>query len=164
MKMDPQSMTGDNPRRSRLAKRKMLESKEEFERECKKLRPDFDPEYECDERMTLQQKVSIEPNTIPFFPIFTKNRRELNPDAMFNPKPNPNSNSKNQKRKPKVRKTQSDNPGANQNIMTMFKQQQIKMGGSEGLGESQESKSNHRLGDWVLNEGSARVWTNSRPL
>ena len=143
----------------------MPESKEEFERECKKLRPEFDPEYEYDDSMALQQKnVSFPPNTIPFFQIFTKNKRELNPDAMFNPQPNPNSKPKNQRRKPKVRKTLSDNPGANHNIMTMFKQQQIKMGGSEGLGESQESKSNQKLGDLVLNEGSAKVQTNSKPL
>ena len=139
IRMDPQTLTADNPRQSGLAKRMFPETRVEFERECKKMRPEFDPEYESNlplqpESLILQQK------PISFFSIFTKNNRELNPNAVFKPQHNSNSKTKNQKRKTKSRKSQSDNPATSRNIISMFRNQQLRKGR-----EGQES--DRKLGD-----------------
>ena len=53
IKLDPR---GDNPRFEGLVKRKpALDSLEEFQRECKRIRPDFEPEVECGENSEGQE-------------------------------------------------------------------------------------------------------------
>ena len=145
MRVDLQTLIEDNPRQSGLAKRKVPETRMEFENECKRLRPEFDPEA-----ILLQSiGVPMQAKTIPFFSIFTKKKRELNPDAVFKSQPNSNSKPIKQYRKPKFKKTLSDNPGASRNIMTMFRQQQLKFSNNKMGGSQSESQ------NWGQDEGSA---------
>ena len=163
MRMDPQTLMEDNPRQAGIAKRKMPGTRMEFEKECKRLRPEFDPEYENNEKeaIPLQPKdAPIQSKPIPFYSIFTKVKRELNPDAVFKYQLKSNSKPVKQQRKPKVKKSLSDNPGASRSIVTMFKKQQLKcsnniMGGSQR--ESQER-------NWGQDERSARGQTSQKPL
>ena len=94
----------DSPRHQGLAKRKMPENLQQFENQCKKLRPSFDPETECNElelpnmagcgiRMDLngpgcgnnqrqaESNYGIKP--IIFFSIFSKSNKKLNNEIMF---------------------------------------------------------------------------------
>ena len=69
-----------------------LKSLDEFNSDCKRMRPEFDPELECDNSSKNPDKKaagSINLNTtkskIIFFSVFSKSNKELNNQVMFKP-------------------------------------------------------------------------------
>ena len=100
-KMDKES---DSPRHHGLIKRKLPENLQQFENECKRFRPSFDPEEECIGlecgNSRLQAVSSKEP--IIFFSIFSKTNKKLNNEIMFRkpPKKIPNFSSTLNSKKP----------------------------------------------------------------
>ena len=105
----------DSARQEGLQKRQAaIGSLDEFERECKRRRPDFDPSKEEDlwrgDQDNFQQSIKSKPQLI-FFSIFTKENKKLNNDVMFR-----SSRKSKVKPKPKSKtKTNSSQPGESKN-------------------------------------------------
>ena len=84
-----------------------LESLNEFNSVCKKIRPEFDPELECDNPSKIQDKAAAENSIIStkskskiiFFSVFSKSNKELNNQVMFKCNNKPKLKSKLNKRK-----------------------------------------------------------------
>ena len=73
----------DSPRHHGLVKRKMPETLEQFESQCKKLRPSFDPEEECIGLECGNSRSVSNYKPIIFFSIFSKSNKKLNHEIMF---------------------------------------------------------------------------------
>ena len=82
IKMDPTRK--DNPRCEGISKRRAVENQEEFQQECKRLRPEFDPGEEADRMFSYATKNSTtDKNPIIFFSLFSKSNKSLNNEIMF---------------------------------------------------------------------------------
>ena len=123
IKMDPTRK--DNPRCEGISKRRAVENQEEFQQECKRLRPEFDPGEEADRMFSYATKNSTtDKNPIIFFSLFSKSNKSLNNEIMFrssNNKPKLTSSKPKPKPKKKVKDLQ---PGiSNLDIRKIFTQE-----------------------------------------
>ena len=140
-----------------LRKRKAEEirSLDEFNSVCKKMRPEFDPELECD---NLQDKGTVRNSSISikskskiiFFSVFTKTNKELNNQIMFK------SNKQFEKSKLKFKKrkngsSQTGKGGRGVDIRTF-----LKPVNKPGEAKLQQPTTNHQ-------EGGTDRQTNSPP-
>ena len=84
LKLDHQALSEDNPRQEGLKKRKIcLET--DHERECKRLRPEFEPEQELRSLTEELKPTTIQiSKPIHFFNIFDKSNEKLLQKKMFN--------------------------------------------------------------------------------
>ena len=122
MKLDQQTLLEENPQQEGLEKRK-VSFETEHERECKRLRPEFEPEEEL-KRLTEVKPTPIQVSKpVEFFEIFTKSNKQL-----LHQKSSKNSEKSKVKSTPK-NKTKSLTPVAAQQgpgIRLYFKQNQIR--------------------------------------
>ena len=99
-----------------------LKSLDEYNSICKKMRPEFDPELECDNSSRNQGKGAAEnsiKSKIIFFSVFSKSNKELNNQVMFKCRNQP-------KLKPKLNKkkkgsSQTSKGGRGVDIRTFLK-------------------------------------------
>ena len=102
-----------NPCQKENAKRKMLYSYQDFERDCKRRRPEFSPEVELELELkengvSKNQQVKGGESKIIFFSLFSKTNANLNHNKMFKQtKPKPKLSSALRKRKSKVNSAQA---------------------------------------------------------
>ena len=82
-----------------------LKSLDEFNSVCKKMRPEFDPEVECDkssrnqDNRAAKNSISSTKSKIIFFSVFSKSNKELNNQIMFKCRNQPKLKSKLNKKK-----------------------------------------------------------------
>ena len=83
MKMDP--TVKDNPRMEGITKRRAADSLQEFQQECKRFRPEFDPGEEAEKLLSYATSrcTTAKHNPILFFSVFSKSNKILNNEIMF---------------------------------------------------------------------------------
>ena len=104
-----------------------LKSLDEFNSECKKMRPEFDPELECGNPSQNEDKEAVKnsiistksKNQIIFFSVFSKSNKELNNQVMFKCSNKPKLKSK--LRKKKNDSSQTGKGGRGVDIRTFLK-------------------------------------------
>ena len=115
LKLDQQTLKEDNPRQEGLEKRKIY-LRTDHERDCKRLRPEFEPEEELRKATEVERPNTIQIcNPTTFFNIFMKPTKQLVSQKVF-------KKSENSKPKSKKKKESLPTEAAQKDIRNYFQQ------------------------------------------